>query len=197
VIRPLHYCPTCGSGDVSWRVPAEDNRERHVCEACGEIHYQNPRNVAGCIAEHDGRILLCRRAIEPRHGFWTVPAGFMENHETLAQAAARETEEEACARASGLALYAVFNLPHISQVYVMFRAAVPDGQAAAGAESLEVAWFDESQVPWDALAFPVVRESLRWYLADRRRGRYPVRMGDILRLDDGGYELRDHAPEDG
>lgn len=196
MIRPVHYCPTCGSAEVSWRVPADDNRERHVCEACGEIHYQNPRNVAGCICEHDGRVLLCRRAIEPRLGFWTVPAGFMENRETLAEAAARETEEEARAATGDLALYTVFNLPHISQVYVMFRAAVPDGVASPGPESLEVAWFDEAEVPWDELAFPVVRESLALYFADRRAGRFPVRMGDIHRGPDGGYEVR-HRRADG
>lgn len=192
MIRPVHYCPTCGSAEVSWRVPADDNRERHVCEACGEIHYQNPRNVAGCIAEHAGRILLCRRAIEPRLGYWTVPAGFMENHETLVDAALRETEEEACAAASDPVLYAVFNLPHISQVYVMFRATVADGRAEAGPESLEVGWFGAAEIPWAELAFPVVRESLRLYLADRRSGSFPVRMGDIVRRDDGGYEVRHH-----
>ncbi|MDZ7747718.1 MAG: NUDIX hydrolase [Halofilum sp. (in: g-proteobacteria)] len=193
MIRPVHYCPACGSAEVSWRVPAEDDRERHVCEACGEIHYQNPRNVAGCIAEHAGRILLCRRAIEPRLGYWTVPAGFMENHETLAQAAARETAEEACAETAGLALYALFNLPHISQVYVLFRAGVPGGRAAAGPESLEVGWFEERDIPWAALAFPVVREGLRLYLADRRDGHFPVRMGDILPRGAGGYEVRHHG----
>ena len=196
MIHPLHYCPSCGSDHVSWRVPADDNRERHVCDACGEIHYQNPRNVAGCICEHEGRILLCRRAIEPRLGYWTVPAGFMENHETLAEAAARETEEEARAATADLALYAVFNLPHISQVYVMFRAAVPDGRAGAGPESLEVAWFREAELPWDELAFPVVRESLRWYLGDRGAGRFPVRMGDILRLRGGGYRVNLHGAGD-
>jgi len=193
MIRPLHYCPTCGSDHVSWRVPADDNRERHVCEACGTIHYQNPRNVAGCIAEHAGRVLLCRRAIEPRLGFWTVPAGFMENSETLAEAAARETHEEALAHTESLALYAVFNLPHISQVYVMFRAQVPAGEAAAGPESLEVGWFEERDVPWDELAFPVVHESLRLYFADRSRGDFPVRMSDILRDADGHVDIRHHG----
>jgi ADP-ribose pyrophosphatase YjhB (NUDIX family) len=130
-----NFCRHCGSANVDWRIPVEDDRERLVCADCGEIHYSNPRNIAGCIAEHAGRILLCRRSIEPRQGYWTVPAGFMENGETLPEAAARETLEEAQAQATRLSLYALFSLPHISQVYVMFRAEVPDGAAAAGSQS--------------------------------------------------------------
>lgn len=185
----VSYCPSCGSGHIAWRVPADDNRERQVCEQCGAIHYQNPRNVAGCILEHGGRILLCRRAIEPRYGYWTIPAGFMENRETLAEAAVRETLEEARAVTTDLALYAVFNLPHISQVYVLFRAGVAGGRAAAGDETLEVSWFEEARIPWEELAFPVVREGLRLYLDDRRAGAFPVRMADILRRGDGRFEL--------
>lgn len=192
----IHYCPSCGSDRVAWRVPADDNRERQVCDRCGAIHYHNPRNVAGCIAEHGGRVLLCRRAIEPRYGYWTIPAGFMENRETLAQAAMRETLEEACAVTTHVSLYAVFNLPHISQVYVLFRAGVPDGHAAAGDESLEVGWFEEARIPWDELAFPVVREGLRLYLDDRRAGVFPVRMADIVRREDGGLEVRHQTAED-
>lgn len=194
--QPFSYCPSCGSERLAWRVPADDNRERQVCGRCGAIHYHNPRNVAGCIIEHGGRILLCRRAIEPRYGCWTIPAGFMENHETLAEAAVRETLEEARAVTIEPALYAVFNLPHISQVYVLFRAGVRAGRAAAGDETLEVQWFEEARIPWDELAFPVVREGLRLYLADRRAGIFPVRMADILRRDDGRLELRHQTPED-
>lgn len=194
--RSFSYCPSCGSGHIAWRVPADDNRERQVCDRCGAIHYHNPRNVAGCIAEHEGRILLCRRAIEPRYGYWTVPAGFMENRETLAEAAARETLEEARAVTADLSLYAVFNLPHISQVYVLFRAAIRDGHAAVGDESLEVDWFEEARIPWEELAFPVVREGLRLYLEDRRTGAFPVRMADILRREDGSPEIRHQTAED-
>lgn len=189
MIRPIHYCPDCGSQRIARRVPPDDNRERHVCDDCGSIHYQNPRNVAGCIVEHDGRLLLCRRAIEPRRGLWTVPAGFMENHETLGQAAARETLEEAMADVCDLALYAVFSLPHISQVYVLFRATSPDGTAQAGPESLEVDWFMEAEIPWDELAFPVIREGLRLYFDDRRRGHHPVHNGSIERDGDGGLRV--------
>lgn len=193
MIRAMTYCPSCGSPELVWRVPVDDNRERQICERCGTIHYSNPRNVAGCIAEHAGRILLCRRAIEPRRGFWTVPAGFMENQETLAEAAARETLEEANAETATLSLYTVFNLPHISQVYVMFRATVPDGRASAGPESLEVGWFTEDGIPWDDLAFPVVRESLQLFLDDRQAGRFAVHSGAIRRGDGGGYVV-DHEP---
>jgi ADP-ribose pyrophosphatase YjhB (NUDIX family) len=190
MIRSVHYCPSCGSARINWRVPADDDRERHVCEACGVIHYQNPRNVAGCICEHQGRILLCRRAIEPRLGYWTLPAGFMENHETLTEAAARETAEEARASAVAPTLYALFSLPHISQVYAVFRAGVDGGEAAAGPESLAVDWFDPDAIPWDALAFPVIHESLRLFLADRAAGVFPVHVADIRRRDDGRLVVR-------
>ncbi|MDZ7829592.1 MAG: NUDIX hydrolase [Halofilum sp. (in: g-proteobacteria)] len=189
----MYYCPDCGSSRIDWRIPADDNRERHVCGDCGNIHYQNPRNVAGCIVEHEGRLLLCRRAIEPRRGLWTVPAGFMENHETLEQAAARETREEALAEVRDLSLYAVFSLPHISQVYVLFRATSPDGSADAGPESLDVDWFTERQIPWDTLAFPVIREGLRLYCEDRRRGHHPVRTGSIERVEDGSLRVYHEA----
>ena len=190
--RAHRFCPTCGSDQLAWRVPDYDDRERQICAACGTIHYHNPRNVAGCICEHDGRILLCRRAIEPRHGYWTVPAGFMENGESLVGAATRETVEEANAVATPVDLYAVFNLPHIDQVYVLFRAGVAGGHASAGPESLEVGWFGEHEIPWDELAFPVVHEGLRLYFDDRREGVYPIHMGDIFRREDGVLVVRHH-----
>ena len=190
---PAHrFCPGCGSARLAWRVPDDDDRERQICDDCGSIHYHNPRNVAGCICEHEGRILLCRRAIEPRHGFWTVPAGFMENGESLATAAARETREEANAVAEGIQLYAVFNLPHINQVYVLFRGGVAGGYASAGPESLETAWFEPHELPWDELAFPVIHEGLRLYLADRDAGQFPVHMGDIERAESGMLVVRHH-----
>lgn len=185
MIRPVHYCSQCGSDRIAWRVPADDDRERHVCETCGEIHYQNPRNVAGCIIEAAGKILLCRRAIEPRRGYWTIPAGFMENHETLREAAARETLEEARATAQAPTLYALFNLPHISQVYAVFRAGLAPGGAAAGPESEAVDWFAPSDIPWDELAFPVIHESLRLYVSDRVDAEFPIYMADIYRASDG------------
>jgi ADP-ribose pyrophosphatase YjhB (NUDIX family) len=171
------------------RVPAGDNIPRYVCDACGRIHYQNPKIVTGCIAEYEDRILLCRRAIEPRLGLWTLPAGFMENNETTVQAAARETWEEANAEVDNLVLYALFNLPHISQVYIMFRGDLRAGKASAGSESLEVGLFSQQEIPWDRLAFPVIHESLDLYFDDKRTGCFAPRMGDIIRGQDRGIHI--------
>ncbi len=177
----MNYCSSCG-GRLELRVPPGDSRERHVCTRCGEIHYQNPKLVTGCIPEYeDGRLLLCRRAIEPRYGLWTLPAGFMENGESCQEGAARETWEEAKARVEILQLYTTFNLPHIDQVYLLFRGRLADARFAPGEESLEVALFREEEIPWDELAFAVVRETLRLYFEDRRQGRFVPRVGDILR----------------
>lgn len=174
----MKFCAACGA-PVQVRVPPMDDRPRHVCDACGTIHYHNPKLVVGCIPEWETRILLCRRAIEPRQGLWTLPAGFMEMGETAAQAALRETEEEAHARVEILGLYSVFSLPAISQVYVLLRGRLLDLDFGPGAESLEVRLFEEAEIPWDELAFEAVRETLRRYYKDRRAGRFGVQMGDI------------------
>ena len=178
----MKFCSSCGD-PVSWRIPEGDDRPRYVCDACSTVHYQNPKIVAGCIPAWESRVLLCRRAIEPRYGLWTLPAGFMENGETTPQAAERETREEACARVQVNALYVLFNLPHIDQVYMIFRARLCDLEFRPGAESLEVALFSEQEIPWNELAFPVVREALQFYFADLAQGgAFPVRVGDIERL---------------
>jgi len=174
----MKFCSDCGAR-VSSQIPAGDNRPRWVCDACGTIHYQNPKLVVGCIPEWEDRILLCRRAIEPRHGFWTVPAGFMENGETTVAGAARETLEEANARVDNLTLYAVYNIPHIDQVYMLFRAQLLDLDFHPGDETLETRLVREDEVPWDQLAFVTVRNTLRHYYADRQRGEYRVHMGTI------------------
>ena len=174
----MKFCSQCAA-PVSLRIPQGDNRERHVCDLCGQIHYQNPKIVAGCIPEWEGRILLCRPAIEPRHGLWTIPAGFMENGETIEQAATRETLEEACAQVEISGLYAVCNIPHVSQVYMIFRAGLCDGAFAPGIESLETALFDENQIPWSEMAFPVVVQSLRRYFSDRRNNHFPPFMDTV------------------
>lgn len=174
----MKFCSNCGS-TVALKIPAGDSLPRHVCDACGTIHYLNPKMIVGCIAEWESRILLCRRAIEPRHGLWTVPAGFMENGETTAQGAARETLEEANARVEIGPLYAMYNIPHINQVYILFRARLLDLDYSAGAESLEVRLFDEADVPWDQLAFATVRNTLTHYFADRRAGEYRFHLGTI------------------
>ncbi|MEW7973408.1 MAG: NUDIX hydrolase [Candidatus Thiodiazotropha endolucinida] len=176
----MKYCSHCGA-EVEVRVPEGDNRPRHVCIICSTVHYQNPKIVVGCIPVWEQQILLCRRAIEPRYGLWTVPAGFMENGETSQQGAARETLEEACARVEVEGLYTLFNLPHINQVYLLFRSRLLDLDFAAGEESLEVKLFDEQEIPWEKLAFPVIKESLKLYYADRESGKYPLRSGTIIR----------------
>lgn len=175
----MEYCSSCGSR-VRLEIPEGDNRERHVCESCKTIHYQNPKNVVGCLLEWQGKILLCKRAIEPRHGYWTLPAGFMENHETVMEGAAREAHEEACAVAVGLSLFGVYNLPRISQVYLMFAGRLKDGFAQAGEETLEVGLFDEKDIPWNELAFPVVVESLQRYFERKEQRVEEVYLADIL-----------------
>lgn len=175
----MNYCSNCGA-PVRLCVPPGDSLPRYVCNACRTVHYQNPKVVTGCIPEWQGRILLCRRAIEPRYGLWTLPAGFMENKETTAQAAQRETLEEANARVEIGDLFALFNLPHISQIYLMFCARLLDLDFSPGEESLEVALFQEAHIPWDQLAFLTIRDTLRHYFADRRSGAQHFHFADIL-----------------
>ncbi|MBK1619008.1 NUDIX hydrolase [Lamprobacter modestohalophilus] len=178
----MRYCSQCGSG-VTFTVPEGDNMPRHVCAQCGTIHYQNPKIVVGCIPEWGDQLLLCKRAIEPRYGLWTLPAGFMENGETVQQGAARETWEEAEARVEVGRLYALFNLPHINQVYMLFRARMLEPEFGPGSESLETQLMTESEIPWDEIAFPVIQESLQLYFRDRAAGHFPLRTGSIRRLD--------------
>lgn len=174
----MNYCSHCGAR-VELRVPEGDTLPRHVCTSCETIHYENPKMVVGCIPEWENRILLCRRAIEPRLGLWTVPAGFMENAETTAEGAQRETLEEANARVEILGLYALFNIPHINQVYMLFRARLLDLDFSAGAESLETRLFEENEIPWEEIAFITVRRTLRHYFDDRRRGEFQFHIGTV------------------
>ena len=173
----MKFCSHCGHS-VRFAIPEGDDRSRYLCDACGAIHYQNPRIVAGTLPIRDGCILLCRRAISPRKGYWTLPAGFMENAETTVEAAARETREEACAEVAIHDLYTLIDLPHINQVYMIFRADLT-GDFAAGPESLEVAMFAEADIPWDELAFPTIERTLRHYFHDRRDGVFPLHIGVI------------------
>ncbi|MFO1401576.1 MAG: NUDIX hydrolase [Steroidobacteraceae bacterium] len=174
----MKYCPSCGH-TVAFLIPAGDNRARAVCDHCGEIHYQNPRVIVGCVPEWQGRILLCRRAIEPRRGFWTIPAGFLENGESLQSGAARESLEEACTRVAIGSLLAVVNVLYAHQVHVMFRARMLTAEYGTSEESLEVDLFDEPAIPWDEIAFPSVRFALQRYLADRSRGAEDLHFQDI------------------
>ncbi len=174
----MNYCSTCGH-PVEQRIPAGDNRHRFVCPNCKTIHYQNPRIVAGTVPVWENRILLCRRAIEPRHGYWTLPAGFMENSETTIEAAVRETLEEALAEVTIEGLYTIIHVPHIDQVHMFYRASITNGHFGAGEESLESALFTIDEIPWDELSFPTVRRTLEHFVADIQSDAYPIRISDI------------------
>ncbi len=176
----MNFCSQCGA-PVTSRVPSGDDRPRHVCDTCGTIFYSNPKIVAGCIPQWEDQLLLCRRAIEPRSGLWTLPAGFMENGESTAQAAVRETLEEANARVEMGKLFAYLNIPAINQVYVIFLARLLDLDFSAGAESLEVRLFREHEIPWKDIAFPSIERALRLYYSDRRGDGFGVHMADIER----------------
>lgn len=175
----MKYCSSCAN-PLERRVPNGDNRERFVCDSCGTIHYQNPKIVTGCLPIYQRQVLLCRRAIQPRSGLWTLPAGFLENGETSTEGAVRETLEEACANVTIEGLYTVFNLPHISQVYMFFRAELLNLDFRPGWESTDVQLFHEQDIPWDELAFPVIRDTLEHYFRDRNSGIFPVHVGDIV-----------------
>ena len=172
------FCSNCGARTVE-RVPPGDHLPRAVCEQCEYVHYENPRLIVGCIAEWEDTILLCKRAIEPRLGLWTVPAGFMENGETTAAGAQRETLEEANARVDIVAPYALYNIPHISQVYLLFRARLLDLNFSAGSETLDVKLFAEDDIPWRELAFATVRNTLTHYFADRQSSEFRFHTGTI------------------
>lgn len=165
----MKYCSDCAH-PVSFEIPAGDHLPRHVCPACGTIHYQNPRIIAGVIPEWEDKILLCRRAIEPRYGFWTMPAGFMENGEAVEQGAAREAREEALADVDVGSLLAVVNVLHSNQVHMIFRGKLLNTDFGAGAESLEVKLVHPDQIPWADIAFDSVRFALQRYVNDRSCG---------------------------
>ena len=181
----MKFCSHCAA-PITIRVPADDTRERYVCDACGSIHYQNPRNVVGSIPIYGDQVLLCRRAIEPRHGYWTLPAGFMELGETTSHGAARETLEEAGAHVEMGPLYSLLNVPHAQQVHLFYLAKMNTPEFSAGEESLEVALFYEHEIPWAELAFPTVKQTLEWFFADRAAGllesgkEFQLRSRDVL-----------------
>ena len=174
----MKFCSSCAA-PLARRVPPGDSLPRFLCDACGSIHYENPRLVVGCVPEWEGRVLLCRRAIEPRYGYWTLPAGFMENDETTAQGATRETLEEAGARVELIAPFSMISVPYVNQVHLFYRARLLDLQFKAGEESLEVALYDEAQVPWKDIAFRTVGLTLKHWFADRARGAFGFHAEDI------------------
>lgn len=174
----MKYCSTCGA-EVSYRVPPGDHLPRHICNSCGEIHYLNPKIVVGALPVWGERVLLCRRAIEPRHGLWTLPAGFMENGESAAQGAIRETAEEARARIALDGMYTLVSLPYISQIHILFRARLLDTGFEPGEESLETRLFQEHEIPWNEIAFRSIALTLRHFFADRRRGVFEFRSEEL------------------
>lgn len=188
----MKFCSNCGA-PVSMRIPDGDTLPRHVCDACATIHYQNPKVVAGCIPIWEDKVLLCRRAIEPRYGLWTVPAGFMEKGETTLQAAMRETQEEAGAKVEIEGLCALFNLPHIDQVYLLYRARLLDLDYAPGHETLEAQLFNEAEIPWNEIAFRVIHETLKLYFGDRVAGHHRTHTGDIVRISESADRYRVHV----
>lgn len=176
---PIKHCRGCGNS-VVYRVPDDgDTRERAVCPSCHTIHYENPLNVVGTIPVWGDKILLCKRAIEPRHGKWTLPAGFMELQETVAQGAARETMEEAGAQFEMGEFFSLVNVPRVGQVHLFFRATLLSDVFDPGSETLEARLFSEAEIPWEELAFRTVAETLRRFLADRRSGRFSTHVFDI------------------
>ncbi len=174
----MNFCSHCGQ-PVIVEIPEGDHLPRYVCTACGTIHYQNPRIIAGCVIETEGKILLCKRAIEPRLGFWTIPAGFMENGESVQNAAAREAVEEALAHVQIGSLLAIVNVLHAHQVHIMFRAQLIEPTFGVGPESLETELYDEADIPWPNIAFRSVEFALRRYLQDRRDGVERMHFEDL------------------
>jgi ADP-ribose pyrophosphatase YjhB (NUDIX family) len=174
----MKFCSSCGR-EVVFEIPAGDNRARHCCRHCGTIHYQNPRMVLGTVTTWEDKVLLCKRAIEPRYGFWTLPAGFLENGETTAEGAARETLEEAGARIDMGPAFSVIDVPHVDQVHMFYRATLLHLDFEPGPESLEARLFTEAQIPWDDIAFRTVGQTLRWFFEDRRAGSFDVHTGAI------------------
>ncbi len=176
--RSIQHCRACGQATV-YRVPDDDNRPRAVCSGCGLVHYENPLNVVGTVPVWEDKVLLCRRNIEPRHGYWTLPAGFMELGESTAEGALRETDEEAGADIELQGLFTMLNVVRVGQVHFYYRARMLSTRLNPGPETIEARLFSEQDIPWDELAFKTVKETLQHYFADRRNGRFEVHCGDI------------------
>ena len=176
--RRIQHCRVCGAA-TQYRIPPDDNRARAICSACGEIHYENPLNVVGTVPVWGDQVLLCRRNIEPRHGMWTLPAGFMELGESTADGALRETIEEAGANVEMQGLFSVLNVVRVGQVHFFYRARMLDTSLNPGPESIEARLFREDEIPWDLLAFRTVRQTLELFFNDRRRGEFSVHVQDV------------------
>lgn len=176
--RSFKHCKACGS-PVEYRTPADDNRERATCTVCSTVHYENPLNVVGTLPVWEDKVLLCRRNIEPRHGYWTLPAGFMELGETTEEGAVRETVEEAGARVELQGLYTLLNVVRVGQLHLFYRARLLDTDFAPGPETIEAQLFSEGEVPWEDLAFRTVKKTLEHFFDDRRQGQFALHCADI------------------
>ncbi|MFW1678730.1 NUDIX hydrolase [Pontibacter sp. JAM-7] len=174
----MKYCSNCAA-ELHIAIPEGDNLPRHICRQCDTIHYQNPKIIAGCLPVYQDKVLLCRRAIEPRLGFWTLPAGFMENNESTQQAALRETREEANAEVRLLSLYTMTSIIHVNQVQLIYLAEMDKPEFSTSNESLEVELFAEDEIPWEELAFHTIRNALQYYFEDRKTGTFPLRQIEL------------------
>ena len=163
---PIRFCSLCGSADLKKQVPAGDTQLRLICQSCGKINYQDSKIVTGCIANYGNKILLCRRAIEPRYGYWSLPSGYLEPGESSLRSAVREAREETNASIDKLRLYCMFEMPQINHVYLIFRAGLRVPVAFPGDESLEIGFFSKETLPWDLISFPSEYEALRRYFAN-------------------------------
>ncbi|WP_026244414.1 NUDIX hydrolase [Dasania marina] len=175
----MKYCAECGN-KVTKKVPENDTVLRFVCESCNKIHYQNPTVIAGCIADWQGKVLLCQRAIAPHIGSWTLPAGFMEYDEAIEQAAVREAYEETGAKISIDSLYAVFHVEQMNQVYIIYRGTLDSPEYHAGIESMDVKLFEPADIPWDQLFYPAIRDILQRFKMDLERGISSVYSGSAV-----------------
>ncbi len=175
----MNFCSHCAA-PVEHIVPPHEDRPRFVCRDCGRIHYQNPRLVVGCIPVWQDRLLLCLRDIEPRRGKWTLPAGYLENGETVKEGARRETLEETGAKVMQLEPYLLFDIVHIHQIYLMFRTQMAGPDYHRTRESAQVRLFSAGEIPWEDIAFPVIEKTLVRYIADRAKGVFPFRVHPIL-----------------
>jgi len=177
--EPIKHCRKCGTS-VVYRIPDDgDTKERAICTACTTVHYENPLNVVGTVPIWGDKVLLCKRNIEPRWGKWTLPAGFMELNETVAEGAARETVEESGAEFELEGLFSLVNVARVGQVHLFYRARLLSDRFNPGFETIEARLFAEDEIPWDEIAFRTVKETLEHYFADRRAGTFSIHAIDI------------------
>jgi len=174
----INFCSSCGA-PMEGKIPVGDDHLRSVCTKCSYVHYENPKMVVGCIPIFEDRILLCRRNIEPRKGMWTLPAGYLENRESVQEGAARETLEETRAHVKIIAPYRLFNIVFVDQIYLMFRARLGDEKFGPTSESSEVRLFKEADIPWDEIAFEVIKLTLVDFFQDRKQGAYSFKIKDL------------------